>query len=1107
MTQTASSAETVVCVLDIGGMTCAACVNRVTKALSKVGGVHEATVNLAAETAAVSYDPTQVELADLTGAVTKAGYTGTPRPAAVAPRTRVATDRHDESTDGPTTGSTQAPTAPTGPDAADDDRDARKDAELRGLKRRWQVALTTGLGLMGVMYVPIYLDTMDWLMPLILVVATFVQFWAGAGIYQAAWAAAKHGATNMNTLVALGTGVSYGYSTFVTLWPGLAEQWGLPLHVYFETSLVIIALVLLGRWLEQRARRRTASAIRELVGLAPKTARVLRDGTEVDVPLDQVATGDLVRVRPGEKVPVDGIVVEGSSSVDESMLTGESRPVTKGTGDTVIGATLNRSGTLVLSATAVGADSTLAQIVRLVEDAQSSKVPMQKLADRVSAVFVPAVLLIAAGTFTGWAVFGPDTTHLTLAISTAVAVLIIACPCALGLATPTAVMVGTGRAAELGILIGNSEALETAHKLTAVVLDKTGTITHGKPSLSAVLPHGGWSEETLLAVAAAAEVGSEHPVAEAIVSAARGRGLSLGTVTGFEAVAGHGITCTVDGQAVLVGNQALMDNAGVDTAPLQAEAHSRASAGQTPMYVAVDAGLAGLVSVADTVKSESAEAVAQLKALGLEVWMLTGDNTATAHAIAGSVGIDHVLAEVLPADKAAQVAALQGEGHVVAMVGDGINDAPALATADLGVAIGTGTDVAIAASDITLVGGDLRGIVSAIALSRRTVTTIKQGLGWAFGYNILLIPVAAGALYGFDRLLLDPVLASAAMAMSSVSVVSNALRLRRFHRPATADEILSPPLRHRVGGYAYLVTVATVALALGAGFTWASRTEPAQRGMNGILAWTAGMGMPMRPAMSVMETTEAPPVSPHDAGLTVDVTPARPLRPGVPTSVTLTVRDAVTGDPVEDLVRTHQVWAHMILTRSDLGTFGHIHPEPTGRPGRLQVTATLPTAGRYLVHTEFRRQGEMANVLDRTTLEVAGAQPPLVPAAAGEVRSATEHGVTVTLSGDAVAGATSDLDLAFTDARTGAPIRGLRPYLGAAGHVVILRQDGARFAHAHAETTDSRGRPVFALPGKTFGPELDLHTRIETPGVYRLWGQFRLADGTVITTPFTVRAR
>src|SRR5215217_2232512 len=460
--------------LDIEGMTCASCVGRVQKALSRVDGVVEASVNLANETATVVYDPGLITLDQLTGAVDKAGYAGVVRPPA---------------------GSEEPDEAQPGSSPADQ-LDARRDAEIAHLKRRWQIALTVGLGLMGVMYLPLHLDTMDWLMPLILVIATAVQFWAGAGIYRAAWAVARHGSTSMNTLVALGTGVAYGYSAFVTLWPAAAERWGLPLHVYFETSLVILALVLAGRWMEGRAKKRTAAAITALVGLAPKTARVLRDGAEVDVPVEQAVVGDLVRVRPGEKLPVDGVVTDGATAVDESMLTGESLPVDKTVGDQVIGATLNRTGTVVLRATAVGADTALAQIVRLVEDAQGAKVPLQRLADRVSSWFVPVVLGLAALTFVGWAVFGA----MTMAVTTTIAVLIIACPCALGLATPAAVMVGTGRAAELGILIGNGDALETARRVTAVVLDKTGTITRGKPALTSIVPAPGWDEDDVLAL-------------------------------------------------------------------------------------------------------------------------------------------------------------------------------------------------------------------------------------------------------------------------------------------------------------------------------------------------------------------------------------------------------------------------------------------------------------------------------------------------------------------------------------------------------------------------------------------------------------------------------
>ena len=551
------------CVLDIGGMTCASCVGRVERALTRVPGVSHAQVNLATERAAVSFDPALVGHGELTAAVAASGYTAAPR---VAARSRSNDERP----------------APIELAPRDDTGDAEqaRDQQLAGLKRKWQVALTSGLGLMVLMYLPLSIDTMDWLMPAILVIASVVQFWAGRTFYTAAWAAARRGATNMNTLVALGTGVAYGYSALVTLWPAAVERWGLPLHVYFETSLVIIALILMGRWMETRAKKRTASAIKALVGLAPKTARVIRDDVERDIPVGDVVVGDLVRVRPGEKVPVDGVVTHGTSTVDESMLTGESLPVEKATGDNVIGATLNRTGSLVLRVSAVGPDTTLAQIVRLVEDAQGSKAPMQRLADRVSSWFVPVVLILAAATFAGWVLFGPAGGRMTMAIGTAIAVLIIACPCALGLATPTAVMVGTGRAAELGILIGNGEALEQAQRLTAIVLDKTGTITCGRPSVTGVDVRNGWCEDEILALAAAAETGSEHPLGEAIVAAARDRGLTLSPAHVFEAVPGHGIDAVVDGKRIRVGNRALMASGSIDIAAFAAAtaACGRASA-------------------------------------------------------------------------------------------------------------------------------------------------------------------------------------------------------------------------------------------------------------------------------------------------------------------------------------------------------------------------------------------------------------------------------------------------------------------------------------------------------------------------------------------------
>jgi Cu+-exporting ATPase len=692
-----------------------------------------------------------------------------------------------------------------------------------------------------------------------------------------------------------------------------------------------------------------------------------------------------------------------------------------------------------------------------------------------------------------------------MAIGTAIAVLIIACPCALGLATPTAVMVGTGKAAELGVLIGNGDALEQSRRLTAIVLDKTGTITQGRPAVTQIRTAGQWDAASLLAIAAAAETGSEHPLGAALVTAARDRHLALPPAERFTAIPGRGIDATIAGRRVLVGNAALLTEAGVDVTTLAPQAGQVAAAGQTPMFAAVDTEAAGLIVVADPVKPDSADAVAQLKALGLEVWMLTGDNAATAQAVAADVAIDHVLAEVLPHQKAEKVRALQAAGHVVAMVGDGINDAPALASADVGIAVGTGADVAIAASDITLVGGDLRGVVAAIALSRRTVTTIKQGLGWAFAYNTLLIPVAAGALYAWHGILLNPILAAAAMAMSSVSVVSNAQRLRRFRRPASTQEILHPPLRARLGQYSYLTTVAAAAIAIGIGLTAASYTTTAQRGMNGTLAWTESAGMPMRPTMSTMMTTEIPPVDAAEAKVHVRISVPAGTRPGLPVRVVVKVTDAATGRPVSNLALTHSVYMHLIATRADLGTFTHVHPEPTGTAGELAVTMTFPTPGRYIVNTEFRRNGQMADIGDRQLVTIAGQAPAPHPVTPGP-RTITVDGIRVELHGQAQVGATSDLTFSLADARTGQPLRNLQPYLAAAGHIVIMRADGQTFAHEHADVRDRSGQPVFALPGTTFGPDLPVHVHFDTPGLYRLWGQFRLSSGQVITAPFTVQA-
>ena len=770
--------------LDVEGMTCASCVNRIERYLNKVDGVSEAAVNLATERARVNYDASKVGVDELKGAVRAAGYEV--REVSIA-----------------------QPAAPAGEGV--DAHEAAREHEIADLRRKSLVSLGVGLAMMAVMYLPIGLDV-TLIAPLLLITAAPVQFWAGAVFYRAAWAAVRHGSTNMNTLVAVGTSVAFGYSAFVTLWPTLAMEWGFPYQLYYETAVVIIALILMGRWLEARAKKQTAGAIKALMGLQSKTARVLRDGAEVDVPVEQVVVGDLVRVRPGEKVPVDGVMVEGRSALDESMLTGESLPVEKSIGDEVIGATLNKTGSFVFRVARVGADTALAQIVRLVEDAQGSKAPMQRLADQVTGVFVPIVLVIAALTGAGWFIFGPSP---VFAVTVVIGVLIIACPCALGLATPTAIMVGTGKAAEHGILIRGGEALEQARRIDTVVLDKTGTLTRGRPAVMRLVSATGISETELLKLAAAAEVGSEHPLGEAILAHARELQLDLAAATDFDAVPGRGIRARIDGRAVAVGNRALLDADGIQIGDLAAAADELAAEGATPMFVAAEGRLLGLIAVADTLKPESSEAVAELEALGLEVWMLTGDNRLTAEAVARQAGISRVLAEVQPDQKADKVRELQAQGRKVAMVGDGINDAPALAQAELGIAIGTGTDVAMAASDVTLIGGDLRTIVTAIALSRKTVGVIKQGLFWAFGYNVVLIPVAMGVLYPFFGLLLNPVIAAAAMAMSSVSVVTNALRLRSFHAPDSPEQILHPPLAERLREYGYLAGVAILAVVIG----------------------------------------------------------------------------------------------------------------------------------------------------------------------------------------------------------------------------------------------------------------------------------------------------
>jgi Cu+-exporting ATPase len=768
----------------VEGMHCASCVNRIEMAIGKVPGVALASVNLATREAHVKFDPRQTGLPQIQKAVEAIGYGAKPNPATDVSAVGTGHDhpRHDSAHEG-----------------AGEPGHEQHSIEYTTLRRKLIIASVLAFPVAVISMADLMFPGRNWLL---MALSAPVVFWAGGPFFTSAWKAARHFIADMNTLIAIGTGAAFFASVAVTIAPDLAASSGHMTPVYYEAATMITVFLLLGRLLEEIARGKTSHAIHKLLGLQARTASVVRDDREQQIPIEDVVVGDVVIVRPGERIPVDGSVTEGRSSVDEAMLTGEPLPIEKATGDTVIGGTINKSGSFRFRAEKVGRDTVLAQIVRLVREAQGSKAPIARLADQISAYFVPAVMGIALVSFVTWLFVAPQEEAFRFALTCAVSVLIIACPCALGLATPTAIMVGTGKGAEFGVLIKSGAALETACRLDTIVLDKTGTITQGHSEVTEIIAAPGIDSEMtpdrILQLAASAEVGSEHPLGEAIVRQARGKKLDLLSPDEFTALSGRGVRAVfrpegADAMTVLLGNEALLREAGIDTGLLAESASALANDGKTPVYMAVESRAAGLLAIADSVKATSRDAIARLQSLGLDVVMLTGDHRRTAEAVARQVGIREVWAEVLPAQKSGKVAERQRAGKKVGMVGDGINDAPALAQADVGFAVGSGTDVAIEAADVTLVGSDLTGIVTALELSRATMRTIRQNLFFAFIYNILGIPLAAGLFYSVFHLLLDPMIASAAMAASSVSVVMNSLRLRRFQPSMRPTSRISDP--------------------------------------------------------------------------------------------------------------------------------------------------------------------------------------------------------------------------------------------------------------------------------------------------------------------------
>jgi Cu+-exporting ATPase len=1134
--------------LDIEGMTCASCVNRIERKVKKLEGVQAASVNLATERGSFTYDPAKVQLTQLIEAIENAGYKAQPyaedsikeQGQTVAPKSGSvwayappaadgATNDFDDNRNLPTLSAPPTLAPIPAPSVNPVNSEGEEPVDRNTLRRQKEIARRRNLLILSfVLTVPVFVINMfgmDWLDArprdwLLFALTTPVRANVGWEFHRVALKTARYFSANMDTLISMGSTVAYLYSLWLLLAGNNynagrmgASPAGGPALTYFETTALIITLIYLGKYLEVVAKGRTGEAIRKLMGLQAKTARVIRNGQEQDLDLSEVVVGDLVMVRPGEKVPVDGIVETGRSSVDESMVTGESLPVEKEPGAKVIGATVNQKGLLQVRANRVGRDTVLAQIIRLVEQAQGSKAPIQRLADTISGIFVPVVILIAALSFVGWLLTGHD---FQAALLPAVAVLVVACPCALGLATPTAIMVGTGVGAKKGILIKGGESLERSRKIQAVVLDKTGTLTKGKPEVTDVVGFEGLQQSAVLKLAALVEKGSEHPLGEAIVRGGRAQGLDLDYVTeqaqDFQSYTGAGVGATVQGMNLLVGTRKLMAQNGVSLGP---EAEDRMndleSQGKTVMLVARrlegdSFELVGLVAVADTIKEGSAEAVSELKRLGIEPVMMTGDNRRTAQAIAAEAGIERVFAEVQPGDKAAMVRQLQAEGKVVAMVGDGINDAPALAQADVGMAIGTGTDIAMEAADITLMHGDVRTIATAIKLSKATMRKIKQNLFWAFFYNVLLIPLAILGI-------INPILAAGAMAISSVSVVSNSLLLNRFGGRRTGP--LTPAEKwaeRKTLAWQFGLLVALVGLVGLIGWqAYDSFTRPAAV-MPGKTA-VVEAEPDLIPAANVVAFPATYQVG--DARIEVSTFPEK-VQPNQPALLIFRLTDVRTGQPItaEGLKLKHTKLMHLIVVNGDNTFFRHLHPEGTSQ-GLYTFTITFPADGKYRVYNEF----DLANgqeILYRHDF-VAGqgnVSQNGVNLVTGGQTVQQLAGLKVTLEKPAEIKVGQPAEVMFKFEKDGQPFQGLEPYLDEPSHMIVIGQDGNSFRHLHGHVPGAAPMGMNPAPAQgpmgdeaasnvKYGPEVGYDLKFDKAGKYQIWAEFQY-QGQVITFTYVL---